>query len=216
MNQQHPTGESLAASLAALGVELPTDQIDVLDRYCRLLWQWNERLNLTRHTTHDKFAARDVVDSLALAKLLQPAERVLDVGTGGGVPGVVLAVVRPDLKVSLCESVAKKAKAVQAIVRELNLQLPAYHARAEELLQRQSFDALVARAVAPLTKLLTWLAPHWPSIGRLLVIQGPQWTTQRAAARERQLLEDLSLRKADEYVIPGTDALSVVLEIRRK
>jgi 16S rRNA G527 N7-methylase RsmG len=68
-----------------------------LDNYRRQLWAWNERLNLTRHTTLEKFVSRDVVDSHQLSNLLQRGERVLDVGTGGGVPGVVLAILRPDL-----------------------------------------------------------------------------------------------------------------------
>ena len=78
-------------------------------------------MNLTRHTTLEKFVGRDVVDSYQLGKLLEQGERVLDVGTGGGVPGVVLAILRPDLSVSLCESTQKKARAVEAIVARAGL-----------------------------------------------------------------------------------------------
>ena len=88
----------------------------------------NEKINLTRHTDYEKFVARDVVDSLALEPFLDSGDAVLDVGTGGGVPGVVLAIVRPDLKVSLCDSVAKKAKAVAAIVEQLGLKMAVHHA----------------------------------------------------------------------------------------
>ena len=85
----------------------------MLERYCELLWEWNEKINLTRHTDYEKFVARDLVDSLAFAEFLEPGEKVLDVGSGGGVPGVVLAIVRPDLKVSLADSVGKKAKVLK-------------------------------------------------------------------------------------------------------
>ena len=91
--------EELAAAVAEQGIELPAGQLALLDRYCTLLWDWNRKLNLTRHTDYQKFVARDLVDSLAFAEFLEQGERVLDVGTGGGVPGVVLAVVRPDLDV---------------------------------------------------------------------------------------------------------------------
>ena len=107
--------------LAAEGIALEPAQVELLDRYRRLLWEWNEKMNLTRHTTMEKFVTRDVVDSLQLAQLLEQGERVLDVGTGGGVPGVILAIVRPDLKVSLCESTQKKARAVEEMVAELGL-----------------------------------------------------------------------------------------------
>ena len=63
------------------------DQVAQIDRYCALLWDWNSKLNLTRHTDFDTFVSRDVVDSLELAKLLSANEEVLDVGSGGGVPG---------------------------------------------------------------------------------------------------------------------------------
>ena len=138
---------SLSDALARHELFLPTDQVAALEEYCRLLWDWNAKINLTRHTDFDRFVARDVVDSLALARHLAQGEDVLDVGTGGGVPGIILAVVRPDLSVSLCESVAKKARVVEDIVRKLGLPLEVHHTRAEDLLERFSCDTLVARAV---------------------------------------------------------------------
>jgi 16S rRNA (guanine527-N7)-methyltransferase len=206
--------DSLPAALARHGIELPEDQIALLDRYCGRLWDWNSRLNLTRHTDYEKFVSRDVVDSLWLERFLESGESVLDVGTGGGVPGVVLAIVRPELEVSLCDSVAKKAKAVAEIVAEVGLKISVHHAPAQELIQRERFDTLVVRAVAPLPKLLTWLQPHWDRIGRLLVIKGPAWVEERAAARERRLLAGLRLSKLATYPLLGTDSESVVLQIR--
>ena len=96
--------------------EIQSDQIQLLQDYVEMLWEWNERMNLTRHTTWDKFVSRDLIDTLELAKLLEPEETVLDVGTGGGMPGIPLAILRPDLVIGLSESVVKKARAVQGIV----------------------------------------------------------------------------------------------------
>jgi 16S rRNA (guanine527-N7)-methyltransferase len=205
--------DTLAAALARHQIELASDQTDALDRYCRLLWDWNQKLNLTRHTTYEKFTSRDVVDSQALEQFLDAGNRVLDVGTGGGVPGVVLSILRPDLSVELCDSMAKKAKAVSAIVSELGLDIPVHHAPAQQVLADRSFDTLVVRAVAPLTNLLTWLAPHWDAFDRLLVIKGPAWVEERQAARERGLLRLLELRKVYSYPLPGTESQSVVLSI---
>ncbi|HJT31142.1 MAG TPA: 16S rRNA (guanine(527)-N(7))-methyltransferase RsmG [Pirellulales bacterium] len=208
--------DTLPAALIRHGIELTPEQIAALDRYCRLLWDWNEKLNLTRHTDYEKFVTRDVVDSQAIARNLETGERVLDVGTGGGVPGIVLAVLRDDLHVTLSESVAKKARVVEQIVHELGLPLAVYHRRAEDLLAEEPFDTLVARAVAPLTKLLTWLEPHWGSFDRLLAIKGPQWVGERQEARERGLLHPLQLRKLETWPLPGTESESVLLEIRAK
>jgi 16S rRNA (guanine527-N7)-methyltransferase len=210
-----PQTEALAELLAAEGIQLELEQIERLDHYRRLLWTWNERINLTRHTTLEKFVARDVIDSFQLASLLEPGERVLDVGTGGGVPGVVMAILRPDLKVSLSESTGKKARAVEAMIGELRLATPVYACRAEEVLAVETFDTLVARALASLEKLLPILAPYWDAFDQLLLIKGPSWVEERAEARPQGLLRGLELRKAATYQTPGTGAESVILRIWR-
>ncbi len=207
--------DALAEMLSAERIEVSREQVELLDRYRRALWSWNEKMNLTRHTTLDKFVSRDVVDSVQLAALLEHGERVLDVGTGGGVPGMILAVIRPDLKVSLCESTVKKARAVEAMVADLGLSVPVYASRAEDVLEVATFDTLVARAVAALRKLLIWLAPHWEAFDRLLVIKGPGWVTERQEVRHEGLLRGLELRKAATYQTPQTGAESVILKIWR-
>jgi 16S rRNA (guanine527-N7)-methyltransferase len=208
--------ESLAAAMTQHQIELPPGQVALLERYCELLWDWNAKLNLTRHTSYEKFVARDLIDSLAFARFLSPQEQVLDVGTGGGVPGVVLAIVRGDLRISLAESVGKKARAVADIVARLDLQTPVLHARAEDILTQQRFDTLVIRAVARLKKLLEWFRPHWAAFELLLILKGPSWVEERGEARHYGLLHDLSLRKLASYPLPGTQSESVLLEIRRK
>jgi 16S rRNA (guanine527-N7)-methyltransferase len=211
----HLPETTLGEMLTAIGIALEPTQVGLLDRYRGLLWQWNEKMNLTRHTTVEKFVTRDVVDSLELAKLLEPGERVLDVGTGGGVPGLVLAIVRPDLKVSVCESTGKKAQAVEEMVAELQLPVAVYACRVEDVLELATFDTLVARAVASLTKVLTWLKPHWDAFDRLLLVKGPSWVEERGEARHHNLLRRLELRKAATYQTPRTGAESTILTIWR-
>lgn len=205
--------DNLARAMSRHGIELPEPQVDALQQYCRLLWQWNAKINLTRHTDHEKFVGRDLVDSLAFAEFLRPGEKILDVGTGGGVPGVVLAIVRGDLDVSVCESVGKKARAVRDIVDELGLDVAVLHGRAEDVLADQRFDTLVIRAVGRLRKLLDWLQPHWKAFGRILVLKGPSWVEERGEARHHGLLRDLALRKLTSYRLPGTESQSVLLQI---
>jgi 16S rRNA (guanine527-N7)-methyltransferase len=205
--------DSLVAAMTRRGLELAADQVKLLDRYVQLLWEWNEKLNLTRHTTYEKFVTRDLLDTVELAKLLHAEEEVLDVGTGGGVPGVVLSIIRPDLKVTLCESVGKKAAAVEAMIRKLKLPSPLFATRAEDVLEDLRFDAVVARAVGPLAKLLRWFESHWASVGRLLAIKGPNWSAERQEAREKGLLRKLNLRVAATYAMPGTHSESVIVKV---
>ncbi|HEX6962520.1 MAG TPA: 16S rRNA (guanine(527)-N(7))-methyltransferase RsmG [Lacipirellula sp.] len=208
---------TLADALSAYRVKLSSEQIELVDRYREALWRWNEQLNLTRHTTLDKFVGRDVVDSVELAKLIPHGRRVLDIGAGGGVPGVIMAIIRPDLRMTLAESTQKKARVLQSMVDELALTVEVFAVRAEELLELRTYDTLVARAVAPLWKLLTWLAPHWDAFQELLAIKGKSWVEERAEARHRGLLKNLQLRKAATYPMPGDPpGESVILRLRRR
>lgn len=204
---------ALAAAIERFQVALPSPAIELLDRYCYLLWEWNARMNLTRHDTYDKFVARDLVDTLAFGRHLEAGERVLDVGTGGGVPGVLLAILRPDLEVVVSESVAKKARAVEDIVQQLDLPVSVFAGRAESALAHKGFNTLLVRAVAPLPKLLRWFTPHWRAFDRLLVLKGPNWVKERGEARHLGLLQGVALRRVEEYRSPETDALNVMLQI---
>ncbi|MBN1911224.1 MAG: 16S rRNA (guanine(527)-N(7))-methyltransferase RsmG [Pirellulales bacterium] len=208
--------DELRKELQAAQIELADGQIERLAEYCRLRWEWNERLNLTRHTDFHRFVVRDLADTLVFSEHLAQDEKILDVGSGSGVPGLVLAVIRPDLKVTLSESVAKRAKALEDITGRLGVPVTLHHARAEDLVADESFDTLVIRAVAPLRKLLDWFAPHWAHIGRILAVKGPAWVDERADARHRGLFHQLALRKLAAYPMADHGIESVLLEIRPK
>ena len=208
--------DTLPAALARHNIKLKPEQVADLQQYCEMLADWNEKLNLTRHTDVETFVARDVVDTVELSRLLGHEEEVLDVGSGGGVPGIILAIIRPDLQVTLCESVAKKAAVLDQMVEKLALPIPVYANRAEDLLEEFRFDALVLRAVGPLWKICHWFEPHWPGIGRVLAIKGPKWVDERAEARHRGLMHPCELRKVHSYPMPGTESESVILKMWAK
>ena len=205
--------ESLQEALRYLPRQLDDEQITLLDRYRELLWKHNQQINLTRHTTYDKFVVRDLFDSSELANLIAEGNRVLDVGTGGGVPGIVLAVLRPDLRISLCDSVAKKVHVTRSIVEQLQLPVEVYHSRAEDILESTRYHTLVARAIAPLPRVLRWLAPHWDAVEELLLIKGRNWSEERAEARHQGLLTPLELRRAVTYTTPLVGNENVILRV---
>ena len=129
-------------------------------------------------------------------------------------PGIVLQIIRPDLEVTLSESVGKKAQALEEICNTIGLGLEIYNCRAEELLSDFRFDYTVARAVGPLSKICTWFAEVWPSVGRLLAIKGPKWVEEKDLAAEKGLLEKVDLRLVAEYPTPGTEWNSVILQLK--
>ncbi|MDA0660293.1 MAG: 16S rRNA (guanine(527)-N(7))-methyltransferase RsmG [Planctomycetota bacterium] len=198
------------------GVSITEKMGEQICHYCRLLWAHNEQLNLTRHIDFPTFVARDLVDSVRLAEQLGPGERVLDVGSGGGVPGIVLAILRPDLEITLSESVRKKADALQQMAQELGLPVQVFPIRAEEVLLTERFQTLVSRAVGPLWKVLQWFEGRWGAMDRMLLIKGPNWVAERGEARHRGYMRTLELRRLVTYDMPGHDGQSVILSVWKK
>lgn len=214
-SEELPPSQSLAEAISRLGLDISADKIAKLDEYCQRLWELNEHINLTRHTTYDLFARRDLLDTYELAKFIEPNEEVLDVGTGGGVPGIPLAILRPDLKVSLCDSVAKKARAAESLVSQLKLPIYVHSLRVQDVLEDHSFDTLVTRAVGSITQLCNWLNNYWHCFNRLLAIKGPRWVEERKEARHRGVLHGTVLRRIHGYRMPGTKSESVILQLHR-
>jgi 16S rRNA (guanine527-N7)-methyltransferase len=119
---------------------------------------WNERVNLISRKDIENLYERHVLHSLAIAKVFQfeDGAEILDVGTGGGFPGVPLAILFPQVQFLMIDGTLKKIKVVQEVIQQLGLQnARAQQVRAEEL-KKQRFDFVVTRAVAPLPQLLTW------------------------------------------------------------
>ncbi len=190
---------SLDGALRDHAIDLPGAQIESIDAYRQLLWQTNESINLTRHTTFAKFVERDIVDTVKIAEHIERGARVLDIGSGGGVPGLLLAIVRPDLDVSVCDSVGKKSRVLSEFVEQLRLPVRVYAARVQDVLELTTFDSLIARGVAPIRKLLTWLEPHWDAFDELLLIKGRKWVDERGEARHHGLMRGKQLRRLATY-----------------
>ena len=203
-----------AAALKAHAMEIDEAIAEQLKAYASALWRWNEQLNLTRHTTWERFVGRDLRDCLQLAALIGTGEQVLDLGSGNGIPGIPLAILRPDVEVSLAESVAKRAAALGEIVGELELPVPVYAARGEDLLEDFRFSTVVSRAVGKISKFCRWIEPHWTQVDRLLLIKGPRWVEERNEARHVGALANLQLRRVATYPLGDSeDSEGVILQI---
>ncbi|HAJ99893.1 MAG TPA: 16S rRNA (guanine(527)-N(7))-methyltransferase RsmG [Bacteroidales bacterium] len=136
------------------------DQLQKIDALLPLYQEWNSQINVISRKDMDNFYAHHVLHSLAIAKAVsfKAGTRILDVGTGGGFPGIPLAIAFPDAQFLLVDSVGKKIKVVKEVAAALGLQnIDAQHSRAEEI--GEEFDFVVCRAVTQLPVFVQWVKP---------------------------------------------------------
>ncbi len=161
------------------GLSLSPAQIGQLDRYLDLLIERNAHINLTRITDKAEAEIKHVADALAVLRYLPPSAphasrlQLADVGTGGGIPGAILAIARPDIAVTLIDSTKKKLDAVQSICDAVGVSnVRTLHTRIEAASLK--FDVVTARAVAELDTLLGWCERLMKPRGVLIALKGPK------------------------------------------
>ena len=192
-------------------------QTDQFVRYADLLVEWNaSRMNLTRLVSPRDIAVKHFLDSLALLTVYSPPQgaRMIDVGTGAGLPGLALKIARPDLRVTLLDSTAKKLFFCRAVADDLGLDaVETVHARAEDAAKLPAlngqFDLVIARAVAPLATLLPWLAPFAGPRGQIAALKGTGVNEEMAAAHPVARRLGLALKSSVAVALPEADEETV-------
>ena len=204
---------------ARANVNLPDAQHAQLSRYLDLLFEANARMNLTRITDRAQAELQHVADALTLLPHLPPdAHRLADVGAGGGVPGIPLAIARSDVTVLLIESTKKKAAFLKSAVEALALRnVSVSEWRAEDVAHsnsRESFDIAVARAVATMDWLAEWCLPLVKKGGRMLAMKGPKVAEELPAAAKAIKLLGGATPVVHPVDLPGTEH-RVIVEISK-
>lgn len=206
----------LHTAMAHVGVALTAQQCDRFLRYHALLVEWNEKMNLTAITEAQEVFEKHFADSLIAAAHIKPGAKVIDVGTGAGFPGVPLLILRPDIELTLLDSLKKRLTFLDAVCRELGLQAELVHARAEDGGRRPElrdrFDCAVSRAVAALPVLTELVMPFVKPGGLGLCYKGPA-LKEEAEQSDRALKALCSRLKAVESVtLPWGERTVAVLQ----
>jgi 16S rRNA (guanine527-N7)-methyltransferase len=190
----------LQQGLHEMGVDLGAPVVKQLIQFLELLEKWNRAYNLTAIRDTEQMVPRHLLDSLTVLPYLQ-GPRVLDIGTGAGLPGIPLALARPDLEFTLLDSNAKKTRFATQAAHELGLKnIDVVQERVEKFHPERKFDTLIARAFASIPDMLAasrhLCAPH----GRFLVMKGVFPQEELAAVTDGYRAEVMALH------IPGLDA----------
>ena len=187
------TDKDMSVRLALNGIPHAVDLPEKLVAYLQILREWNARMDLTGDAEDEEWADRHLMDSLTVLKtdLLPAGARLIDVGTGAGFPGLVLALARPDLSVTLLDAQQKRLRFIEVMAETMGRKdIRLLHARAEDAARlpecREVFDIAVARAVAPLNVLCEYLLPFVRVGGEALCWKGPgiqrEWEAGKRAA----------------------------------
>lgn len=196
------------------GIDLTDDQVEKILTYKDIVLEWNQRINLTAIKNPSDILVKHMLDSMACVLAFPLSCRALiDIGTGAGFPGIVLRICFPRLRVTLVDSVGKKIQFCQYVVNTLGLDsVRIIHNRAEVLAKRHeykgAFDVAVARAVAPLPRLLPYLVPFVTHGGVAIAMKGEK-------AMEEIRMAHLEDAKRIPYTLPGesTPRSLVVLSV---
>lgn len=209
--------ERLQAGLERLGVAADGVTLDRLARYHALVTEWNARIDLTAVLDPEEMVDRHYLDSaapLALGLIPQGA-RVIDVGTGAGLPGIPLCILRPDLRVTLLDAQRKRVTFLQAAIEALDLPAQAVHMRAEDAARdeahREAYDVAVSRAVAATPTLLELTLPFVRVGGRAIAWKGPGLQAELDQARRAAHLLGGALEGVLDAPVPGRDWQHVLL-----
>ncbi len=176
--------------LADLPIDLPQDITNKLDKYMELVLEWNKHINLTSITNEDEFIVKHFYDSLTLlaAVDIPRGSAIADIGTGAGFPGIPLKLVRPDIKLTLIDSLNKRVNFLSSqVLPALNITAEVIHGRAEELSKmpqhRERYDFAVSRAVANLSSLSEYCLPFVKVGGSFVSMKGANAGDEIASAK---------------------------------
>lgn len=206
-------------------VVLSDDHIRRFEQYADLLLDWNQRINLTAITERDAVFARHFLDSLILVPIIEGqvgsgSIRLIDVGSGGGLPGLALAIVRPRWNITLLDSTRKKVRVLETFIDELALDnVTAVWGRAEEIgdqpAHREQYDVAVARAVAELRELAEYCLPFVRVGGVMIAPKGADIDEEVAVAKHALDVLGARLQDVVPIQVPTLNEPQTVLIIQK-
>ncbi|MBR2247727.1 MAG: 16S rRNA (guanine(527)-N(7))-methyltransferase RsmG [Bacilli bacterium] len=206
--------EEFIEELKKINIELSKEQLEKLDKFYNLLVEWNKKINLTRIISEEEVYLKHFYDSLTITKVvnLNKVDTLCDVGTGAGFPGIVLKIVYPNLKVTLIDSLLKRVKYLNEIIKNLELtEIEAIHTRGED--HKEKYDVVTARAVANIEKLLTYTMHLVKDNGIFIAMKGD---IDKELTKEVlfKINKKYKIEKLKKFLLPKENSLRSLVVIK--
>lgn len=170
-------------------IQISNEEIEKLYIYMKEILEWNEKVNVTAIKDEKEFIVKHFIDSLTIEKYITNGEKVLDIGTGAGFPGIPIKITKNKSHVDLVDSVNKKLNVIRDIIPKIKLEdIECIHTRAEDLAKnvkyRESYDVVTSRAVANLTTLVEYMLPFVKVGGKIICMKGPNVEEELAESKK--------------------------------
>ena len=206
--------------LKDFNIKINDEQIKKFMNYMNLLLEWNEKINLTAITQPDEVKLKHFVDSLTVLKYINDDDKVIDIGTGAGFPGIPLKIMKGNTKITLLDSLNKRINFLNIVIETLNLRnIQAIHGRAEEIarnkLYREKYDVTVSRAVANLSTLTEYMLPFVKVGGKCICMKGAN--VNEELERAQNAIKELGgeIERVDNFYLSDNDNERNIIIIRK-
>lgn len=212
----------LQEKLGMLSVEVNKEKIDQFNQFYDILVEWNKVMNLTAITDYKDVVEKHFLDSLSIERILNldGIKTVMDVGTGAGFPGIPLKIIYPELKVTLLDSLNKRVKFLNEVIRQLELKnIDAIHGRAEDIGKnenyREKYDLCVSRAVANLATLSEYCMPFVKVGGVFVSYKSGDIDEEVLKSKKAVSLFGGKIEDVVKFQLPGTDINRAFVKIKK-
>ena len=209
--------------LEKMNIRLTDDQKSQFDLYYELLIEWNRVMNLTGITDYDEVNLKHFTDSLTISRIIDMAQinTLIDVRTGAGFPGIPIKIAFPHIKVYLLDSLNKRIKFLNEVIKKLGLKnIYAFHGRAEDFAKdrqyREKFDVCVSRAVANLSTLSEYCIPFVKTGGYFVSYKGGDSDEEVIRSENAITLLGGEIENTDRFFLPDTDMGRTLIKIRKR
>ena len=206
--------------LKDFNIKINDEQIKKFMNYMNLLLEWNEKINLTAITQPDEVKLKHFVDSLTVLKYINDDDKVIDIGTGAGFPGIPLKIMNENTKITLLDSLNKRINFLNIVIETLNLRnIQAIHGRAEEIarnkLYREKYDVAVSRAVANLSTLTEYMLPFVKVGGKCICMKGAN--VNEEIEKAKNAIKELGgeIERVDNFYLSDNDNERNIIIIRK-